>query len=66
MLSLFHSLLALPCLLTWQVSVEKVSSSPHAISLWSGSVLLYISGQVMALNHALGFTEQMATVFCRF
>lgn len=56
-------LLALSRLITKQVCLEKV---PSCYSLQSGSVLPYISGQVMAPNHALCFTEQMATAFCVF
>lgn len=45
-----HPLLALPNLPTWLVCLEKVPSSPHAIPLWSGLVLLYMSGHVIALS----------------
>lgn len=41
---------ALPKLPTWPVCLEKVTSSPHAIPLWSGLALLYIPGHVIAFS----------------
>lgn len=63
-ISLFQTL-CWPCLACppGLVSLEKDLSSSHSVFLWSGPVLLCISGQIMALCHEPCFTEQVAVSF---
>lgn len=60
---ILHPFLALPSLPTCLVWLKKVLLSPHTVSLWCASVLPYISGQFIALNHDPSFIEEVDTVF---